>query len=204
MGWAKRSGRAYFGYVLSYLGLLKELISFWSFRVITDSAEEPPSRGSGMWQGCHNTSINNSCKACAVRADFSPLPGCGMPGVPLGKEISQFQVLSWERLTLCILSLLQTGYRDLDQTCQKKCSNGHFLIGRRWLCPICEGRCLSSARRDLGLTNLWGSSRLSQPLGMPVRNYLHQTHRDGKTHSKRGTPHSLALVPRLRRKERAR
>lgn len=61
--------------------------SFW---IITASAEEPPSRGSEMWQGCHNTSINNSWKACAVRADFSPLPGCGMPGVPLGKEISQF------------------------------------------------------------------------------------------------------------------
>lgn len=72
----------------------------------------------------------------------------------------------------------------------EKCSNGHFLIGRRWLYSICEGRCLSSARRDLDLTNLWGSSRLSQPLGMPVRNYLHQTHGDGKTHTKRGAPHS--------------
>lgn len=108
-------GRADFSYVLSYLGPLEELISFW---IITDSAAEPPSRGSGMWQGCHNTSINNSWKACAVRADFSPLPGCGMPGVPLGKEISQFRVLSWERLTLCNLSLLQTGYRNLAQTCR--------------------------------------------------------------------------------------
>lgn len=113
-------GRAYFSCVLSYLGLFKELISFCSFWIITDSAEESPSRGSGMWQGCHNTSINNSWKACAARADFSPLPGCGMPGVPLGKEISQFQVLSWERLTPCALSFLQTGYRDLAQTLPEK------------------------------------------------------------------------------------
>lgn len=88
-------GRAYFSDVLSYLRLFKELISSWSFRVITGSAKEPPSRGSGLRQGCHITSRNNSWKACAVRADFSPLPGCGMPGVPLGKEIfSQLQVLS--------------------------------------------------------------------------------------------------------------
>lgn len=119
VGWASLSREGIFQLRLSYLGLFKELIPFWSFWIITDSAEEPPSRGSGMWQGCHNTSINNSWKACAVGADFSPLPGCGMPGVPLGKEISQFQVLSWERLTLCTLSLLQTGYRDLAQTCQK-------------------------------------------------------------------------------------